>query len=95
MSITALVASSLLEIIISCKSSQNMINVTEKLCQQVEWKMVLSPVTQQDLQDVKVILNMRKKIRFRALNYFGIKSATILTLVSYVGSYAVILIQTR
>lgn len=75
--------------------SQKLINVTEKLCQQVEWKMVMSPVANEDLQNVKVIMSMRKKIRFTAMDFFGLKASTILTLVSFVASYAVILIQTR
>lgn len=93
--IAALALSTLLDIVISCKSSQKLIDATERLSQQTEWKMVLSPVSQSDLQNVKVILGMRKKIRFSAYHFFGLKAATILTLVSYVGSYAVILIQTR
>jgi 7tm Chemosensory receptor len=85
----------MIETTVRCKSSQKMIDVTEKLCQQTEGMMISTSITQEDLQSVKVILNMRKKIRFTALGYFSLKSATILSLVSYVGSYAVILIQTR
>ncbi len=92
--ISALAFNRLIEMTICCQSSQKIIDATENLCQQIEWKMVMSPVSQDQLQSVKVILNMKKNIRYTALNLFGIKSATILTLVSYVGSYAVILIQT-
>ncbi len=91
--ISALALCSLIEMTTSCLSSQEIIDATENLCQQIEWKMVISP-SSQDPQSVKVILNMRKNIRFTAFKFFGLKSATILTLVSYVGSYAVILIQT-
>ncbi len=89
-----LALTSLIEMTTSCRSSQEIIDAMENLCQQIEWKMVMSPSSQDQLQSVKVILNMRKYIRFTAMKFFGLKSATILTLVSYVGSYAVILIQT-
>src|SRR5581483_2191166 len=71
--ISALGCFSLLEIIVSCKASQKCVDATEKLCQQIEWRIVLSPVALKDQQNIKVVLSMRNKIRFSALDFFVLK----------------------
>ncbi len=93
--LASFVISGMLEIIVTCNASQEVINATETMCQAIKWKIVLSPVDDEDIKYAKIILSMRRKMRLKAMDFFGLKSATILTLVSYVGSYAVILIQTR
>jgi hypothetical protein len=47
-----------------------------------------------DLEKAKLILSMRKEIRFSASTLFVLKSTTLLIILSYVTNYTVILIQT-
>jgi hypothetical protein len=47
-----------------------------------------------DYEKAKLILSLRKEIKYSASTLFALKSTTILIIVSYVVNYAVILIQT-
>jgi hypothetical protein len=51
-------------------------------------------LSSEDYRLAKVILSLRKEIRFSASTLFVVKSTTVLMALSYVANYAVILIQT-
>jgi len=96
--VTAIVCyclSSLLDIIVGCCSSQGVIDSMNSLCHEIELKLVVKRLTYDQYRQLKVVLGMRKTIKFKCMGLFDLKSVTILVIISYVVNYAVILIQTQ
>ncbi len=77
-----------------CRSSQDIINSMESMIKATKRRISNNSLSSEDYRLAKVILSLRKEIRFRASTLFGLKSVTALMVFSYVTNYAVILIQT-
>ncbi len=85
---------SAMDILIVCRSSQDIINSMESMIKATKRRISNNSLSSEDYRLAKVILSLRKQIRFRASTLFGLKSVTVLMVFSYVTSYAIILIQT-
>jgi hypothetical protein len=78
-----------------CLSSQNIINSMESMIKETKHRIAFTNnMGSDDYEKAKLILSMRKEIRFSASTLFVLKSTTVLMILSYVTNYAVILIQT-
>jgi hypothetical protein len=85
---------SVMDILVTCRSSQDIINSMESMIKTTKRRISRNSLSSEDYRLAKVILSLRKDIRFRASTLFDLKSVTALMLFSYVTNYAVILIQT-
>ncbi len=85
---------SAMNILIVCRSSQHIINSMESMIKATKRRISNNNLSSEDYRLAKVILSLRKEIRFSASTLFGLKSVTALMVFSYVTNYAVILIQT-
>ncbi len=85
---------SAMDILVVCRSSQDIINSMESMNKATKRRISNNSLGSEDYRLAKVILSLRKEIRFRASTLFGLKSVTALIVFSYVTNYAVILIQT-
>jgi anthranilate/para-aminobenzoate synthase component II len=77
-----------------CLSSQNIINSMESMIKVTRRSIAFTYLSSEDYKKAKLILRMRKEIRFSASTLFVVKSTTVLMALSYVANYTVILIQT-
>jgi len=85
-----------LDMMFSCYSSQAIFDSMEELCQTTETRLSKEEViTSIDKQQIDVILSFRKRIRFSAARLFDLRSRTVLSIVHYAATYAIILIQTE
>ncbi len=85
---------SVMDILVVCHSSQDIINSMESMIKATKRRISRNSFSSEDYRLAKVILSLRKEIRFRASTLFGLKSVTALMVFSYVTNYTVILIQT-
>ncbi len=85
---------SAMDILAVCRSSQDIINSMESMIKATKRRISNDSLSSEDYRSAKVILSLRKEIRFSASTLFGLKSVTALMVFSYVTNYAVILIQT-
>jgi hypothetical protein len=76
-----------------CLSSQNIINSMESMINATKRRIAFTYLSSEDYNKAKLILRMRKEIRFSASTLFVVKSTTVLMALSYVANFAVILIQ--
>ncbi len=85
---------SAMDILTVCRSSQDIINSMESMIKATKRRISNYILSSEDYRLAKVILSLRKEIRFSASTLFVVKSTTVLMALSYVANYAVILIQT-
>ena len=91
----SLIICSAMTIIAICLSSQNVMNSMESMIKETKRRIAFTNKLSSDyFEKAKLILSMRKEIKFSASTLFALKSTTLLLIVSYVANYAVILIQT-
>jgi len=84
-----------MEIILICNSSQKMINCMQSLIKVTEQRLIDRSLSSEECKLAKVVISLRKRIRFNASNLFDLKSVTVLMIFGYIANYTVILIQTR
>jgi len=84
----------LLDIISICYSSQNIINSMKLLTKVTEKRLINQSLSMKEYILTKVVVGLRKQIRFTAWTLFDLKSVTILMIFGYIANYTVILIQT-
>jgi len=92
--VVSLMICSAMDILVVCHSSQDIINSMESMIKATKRRISNNSLSSEDYRLAKVILSLRKQIRFSASTLFGLKSITAIMLLSYVTNYAVILIQT-
>ncbi len=93
--IVSLIICSVMVILAVCLSSQNIINSMESMIKETKRRIAFTNnLSSDDYEKAKLILSLRKEIKYSASTLFALKSTTILIIVSYVVNYAVILIQT-
>ncbi len=91
----SLIICSAMTILAVCLSSQNIMNSMESMIKETKRRIAFTnKLSSDDLEKAKLILSMRKEIRFSASTLFVLKSTTLLIILSYVTNYTVILIQT-
>ena len=83
-----------MDLLAICQSSQTIINSMESMIKATKRRISNNSLSSEDYRSAKVILSLRKEIRFSASTLFGLKNVTALMVFSYVTNYAVILIQT-
>jgi len=83
-----------LDIILVCNSSQNVINSMESLTKVTEERLIDKSLSSEEYKLAKVVIGLRKRIRFSASTLFDLKSVTVLMIFGYIANYTVILIQT-
>ena len=87
--------SAFLDLTVSCRSSQLIINSMNNLCKAIDTHLSLHSKTEQDYRQYQLILSMKEYFKLKVLNLFDLKDVTILVIIGYVANYAVILIQTQ
>ncbi len=85
---------SVMALLAICRSSQDIINSMESMIKATKRRIAFTYLSSEDYKKAKLILRMRKEIRFTASTLFVVKSTTVLMALSYVANYTVILIQT-
>ncbi len=90
----SLLICSAMDILAVCRSSQDIINSMESMIKATKRRISNNSLSSEDYRSAKVILSLRKEIRFSASTLFDLKCVTALMVLSYVTNYAVILIQT-
>lgn len=87
--------SSFMDITVSCRSSQLIINSMNNMCKAIDNNLSLHSKTEQDYRQYQLILSMKDYFKLKVMNLFDLKDVTILVIIGYVANYAVILIQTQ
>ena len=86
---------SLLDLFAGCYASQLIIDSMTHLCQAIEHRLIVDPFSSDENEQLKLILGMRKSIKYNVLGLFDLKTITILVVVNYAANFAIILIQTQ
>jgi hypothetical protein len=77
---------SAIDILAVCYSSQDIINSMESMIKATKRRISNNSLSSEDYRLAKVILSLRKEIRFSASTLFGLKSVTALMVFSYVAN---------
>ena len=86
---------SVMDIVVSCRSSQLIINAMNNLCHTLENYLSLNGFNEDDYRQLKLTISMKDSFKYQVLNLFDLKDLTILSITGYIANYAVILIQTQ
>ena len=85
----------MLDLFAGCYASQMIIDSMTGLCQAIEHRLIVEPLSSEENDQLKVVLGMRKSIKYNVLGLFDLKTITILIVVNYAANFAIILIQTQ
>ena len=86
---------SMLDLFAGCYASQLIIDSMTRLCQVIENRLIVKPFSTEENDQLKVILGMRKSIKYNVLGLFDLKTITVFIVINYAANFAVILIQTQ
>ena len=94
-SISGFLCVCIMDIVVSCRSSQLIINAMNNLCHTIENYLSLNGFNEDDYRQLKLTISMKDSFKYQVLNLFDLKDLTILSITGYIANYAVILIQTQ